>query len=115
MTKPWCSAEKIEQAREDAAYEDWELEWIRDYIRIDPELVTQVFYGIREEKYVDEAVERAGQAAAVSLGIWPSDWWDYAYGDDDDFEEDADPLRSRRRACAYQSRFTLVARAGVAQ
>ena len=86
------SPEQIEQAREDAAHEEWELEWIRDYIRIDPELVTRVFYGIREEKYVDEAVERAGEAAAAKLGIDPSAWWDCAYGnDDEDFEEDADP------------------------
>lgn len=77
------SAEEVARAREDAAYEEWELEWIKDYIRIDPELVTRVFYGISEEKYVGEAVERAGEAAAAKLGIAPSDWWDYAYGDDD--------------------------------
>jgi hypothetical protein len=85
------SNEEIEQARDNAAHENWELEWIRDYIRIDPELVTRVFYGIREEKYVDEAVERVGRAAASKLGIDPSDWWDCAYGDDEDLEEDADP------------------------
>ncbi len=77
------SPEQIEQAREDAAYEEWELEWIRDYLRIDPELVNRVFYGISEEKYVEEAVERAGEAAAAKLGIDPSDWWDSAYGDDE--------------------------------
>ena len=84
------SEDLVEQAREDAAYEDWELEWIRDYIRIDPELVTRVFYGIHEEKYVDEAVERVGEAAASKLGIDPSDWWDCAYGNDDDLAEEPD-------------------------
>ena len=94
------SEEEVETAREDAAYEEWELEWIRDYIKIDPKLVSRVFYGVSEDSYVDEAVERVGKAAAVSLGIWPSDWWDWAYGDD---EENRDPEEEAIEASAERS------------
>jgi len=94
------SEEEVETAREDAAYEEWELEWIRDYIKIDPKLATRVFYGVSEDSYVDEAVERSAKAEARKLGIWSSDWWDHAYADD---EESGDPEQEAIEASAERS------------
>ena len=80
-------AEPIQQAGEQAPFEDWELKWIMDYIRIAPDLATHVFYGETEESYADSAVERAGRTAAAEFGICVASWRDWLYEEDDEDEE----------------------------
>ena len=81
-------AEPIQQAGEQAPFEDWELEWIRDYIRIAPDLATRVFYVETKESYLDSAVEAAGETAATEFGVCRDSWRDWLYEEDD---EDEDP------------------------